>query len=84
MIIAHKYTILAQLIYMNNIMYDLSILVSLYFISVILCALSILIVPKEKLYKVYKSPMEIVFVSLFPIFNIIALMYHIKISRDDN
>ena len=69
---------------MNNIMYDLSILVSLYFISVILCALSILTVPKEKLYKVYKSPMEIVFVSLFPIFNIIALMYHIKISRDDN
>ena len=69
---------------MNNIMYDLSILVSLYFISVILCALSIFIVVKEKLYKVYKSTMEIVFVSLFPIFNIIALMYHIKISRDDN
>lgn len=65
-------------------MYYLLILVSLYFISVILCALSILIVPKEKLDKVYKSPMNIVCFSLIPIFNILILIYHIKISKDDN
>ena len=65
-------------------MNDFSIFILLYFISVILCALSILIVPKEKLYKIYKSPVEIVCASLFPIFNILVFIFHIEISRDDN
>ena len=65
-------------------MNDFSIFILLYFISVILCALSILIVPKEKLYKIYKSPVEIVCASLFPIFNILVFIFHRKISRDDN
>lgn len=65
-------------------MNDFSIFVLLYFVSVILCALSILIVPKEKLRKIYKSPMEIVCASLFPIFNVLVFIFHIKISRNDN
>ena len=40
---------------MNNIMNDFSIFVLLYFVSVTLYALSILIVPKGTLYKIYKD-----------------------------
>lgn len=59
----------------------IEVFILLYFISVILCALSILLIPKEKLYRIYKKPGEIVFITLFPVLNIIALVYHIKISR---
>ena len=59
----------------------IEVFIPLYFISVILCALSILLIPKEKLYRIYKKPGEIVFITLFPVLNIIALVYHIKISR---
>ena len=59
----------------------IEVFILLYFISVILCALSILLMPKEKLYRIYKKPGEIVFITLFPVLNIIALVYHIKISR---
>ena len=60
------------------------LILTLYFISVILCALSFLIIPKEKMYKMYKNCMEMVCVSLFPFFNILVLICHIKINRDDN
>lgn len=59
----------------------IEVFILLYFISVILCALSILLIPKEKLYRIYKKPGEIVFITLFPVLNILALVYHIKISR---
>jgi hypothetical protein len=59
----------------------IEVFILLYFISVTLCALSILLIPKEKLYRIYKKPGEIVFIALFPVLNIIALVYHIKISR---
>lgn len=58
----------------------IGVFIILYFISVILCALSILLIPKEKLYRIYKKPGEIVFIALFPVLNILALVYHIKIS----
>ena len=66
---------------MNNIMFDFSIFIVLYFVSVLFCALSILIIPKEKLYKIYKRPGEILFIALFPVLNMFALIYHIKLSR---
>ena len=62
-------------------MNDFSIFILLYFVSVTLYALSILIIPKETLYKIYKDSTEIIITALCPIFNIIALIYHIKISR---
>lgn len=55
---------------------------SLYFLSIALCAFSFLYMPKKVIEEKYKRPGEIVFVTLFPILNILILIYHIKIIKN--